>query len=94
MHALDRSNAAWRKSSHSNGSGGSCVEVGTVWPKDAHYDRPVDIDIATIVGLSDSGTPAVAVRDSKDAEGPKLLFTADEWETFIAGVRVGEFDLS
>jgi hypothetical protein len=94
MHAPNQSNVAWRKSSRSNGSGGSCVEVGTMWPKEAHYDKPVDIDIAAIVGLSDSGTHAVAVRDSKDAEGPKLLFTADEWETFIAGVRVGEFDLS
>jgi hypothetical protein len=34
----------------------------------------------------------VAVRDSKNRGGPVLLFTAPEWEAFIAGVRVGEFD--
>jgi Domain of unknown function (DUF397) len=37
---------------------------------------------------------AVAVRDSKDPEGPKLIFTADEWRVFTAGVRGGEFDLA
>jgi len=36
----------------------------------------------------------VAVRDSKDPEGPKLVFTPAEWEAFTAGARVGEFDLS
>ncbi|HEX9542982.1 MAG TPA: DUF397 domain-containing protein [Streptosporangiaceae bacterium] len=37
---------------------------------------------------------AVAVRDSKDPEGPKLVFTPDEWRAFAAGVTAGEFDLS
>ena len=35
----------------------------------------------------------IAVRDSKDTAGPKLVFTAPEWEAFTAGVRDGEFDL-
>ena len=35
----------------------------------------------------------IAVRDSKDPAGPKLVFTAPEWEAFTAGVRDGEFDL-
>jgi Domain of unknown function (DUF397) len=33
----------------------------------------------------------VAVRDSKDPEGPKLIFTLAEWGAFVAGVRDGEF---
>jgi Domain of unknown function (DUF397) len=37
---------------------------------------------------------AVALRDSKDPEGPVLTFTPDEWRVFAAGVRGGEFDLS
>lgn len=36
---------------------------------------------------------AVAVRDSKDPDGPKLAFTPDDWRAFVAGVKVGEFDL-
>lgn len=34
----------------------------------------------------------VAVRDSKDREGPVLKFTPAEWAAFIGGVRNGEFD--
>jgi hypothetical protein len=39
-------------------------------------------------------TPAVAVRDSKNPDGPRLVFPASEWQAFVAGVKVGEFDLS
>jgi hypothetical protein len=35
---------------------------------------------------------AVAVRDSKDRSGPVLIFTAAEWDAFVAGARDGEFD--
>jgi hypothetical protein len=34
----------------------------------------------------------VAVRDSKDPHGPKLIFTPAEWDAFTAGIRVDEFD--
>jgi len=34
----------------------------------------------------------VWVRDSKDREGPVLVFTANEWEAFIGGARAGEFE--
>jgi hypothetical protein len=34
-----------------------------------------------------------AVRDSKDPDGPKLIFTQAEWEAFIGGVKADEFDL-
>jgi hypothetical protein len=37
---------------------------------------------------------AVAVRDSKDPDGPKLTFTPDEWAAFTAGIKTGEFDLA
>ncbi|MEZ0073877.1 DUF397 domain-containing protein [Planotetraspora sp. GP83] len=36
----------------------------------------------------------IAVRDSKDPEGPKLMFTTSEWDAFLDGVKGGEFDLS
>ncbi len=35
----------------------------------------------------------VAVRDSKDPEGPVLTFTKDEWRAFIEGAVAGEFDV-
>ncbi|MEU3170165.1 DUF397 domain-containing protein [Streptosporangium sp. NPDC006930] len=33
-----------------------------------------------------------AVRDSKNPDGPVLRFTPEQWNTFIGGVRDGEFD--
>ncbi|WP_406095418.1 DUF397 domain-containing protein [Kitasatospora purpeofusca] len=33
----------------------------------------------------------VPVRDSKDPEGPALVFPADAWRSFVAGVQAGEF---
>ncbi|MFF1788909.1 DUF397 domain-containing protein [Kitasatospora sp. NPDC058243] len=32
------------------------------------------------------------VRDSKDPDGPVLLFPAPAWRAFVAAVRAGEFD--
>jgi hypothetical protein len=43
------------------------------------------------VAFLDAG--AVAVRDSKDPEGPVLTFTPAEWGAFLDGARKGEFDL-
>jgi len=36
----------------------------------------------------------VAVRDSKDPDGPVLLCTCAGMAAFIAGVKGGEFDLA
>jgi hypothetical protein len=34
----------------------------------------------------------VALRNSRDPEGPALLFTRDEIMAFVHGVRAGDFD--
>ena len=36
---------------------------------------------------------AIAVRDSKNPEGPALIFTQSEWDAFVGGAKDGEFDL-
>lgn len=36
---------------------------------------------------------AIALRDSKNPEGPVLLFTSDEWNAFVAGAKLGEFNV-
>ena len=36
----------------------------------------------------------VAVRDSKNPEGPKLIFEPAQWQSFTSDVRAGEFDLA
>lgn len=35
----------------------------------------------------------IAVRDSKNPDGPQLIFTPAEWTAFISGTKDGEFDL-
>ena len=34
----------------------------------------------------------VPLRNSRDPDGPVLVFTAREWDAFVAGVKLGEFD--
>ena len=36
----------------------------------------------------------VAVRDSKDPDGPKLIFEPDQWLAFTGGVKAGAFHLA
>ncbi|KAK1180380.1 DUF397 domain-containing protein [Streptomyces sp. NBS 14/10] len=33
----------------------------------------------------------VPVRDSKDPHGPALIFSAEDWSSFVSAVRRGEF---
>jgi hypothetical protein len=35
----------------------------------------------------------VALRDSKDTARPAHVFTGEEWDAFLTGVKNGEFDL-
>ncbi len=43
------------------------------------------------VAFIDDG--GVAIRDSKNRQGPVLQFGSAEWEAFVGGVHRGEFDL-
>lgn len=42
------------------------------------------------IGLQRDG--GVLVADTKIADGPRLRFTCEEWDAFVAGVKNGEFD--
>lgn len=52
-------------------------------PRSGHSDC---VEVAVMDG-------EVAVRDSKNRQGPVLRFTPSEWAAFIAGVEDGEFRL-
>jgi|HubBroStandDraft_1064217.scaffolds.fasta_scaffold06540_5 hypothetical protein len=43
------------------------------------------VEVASLAG------GMIAVRDSKDPNGPALVFTADEWRAFLSGARAGDF---
>jgi hypothetical protein len=34
----------------------------------------------------------VAIRDSKNPAGAILVYSTEEWETFVAGAKNGDFD--
>jgi Domain of unknown function (DUF397) len=44
------------------------------------------VEVAFVDGL-------IAVRDSKNAVGPVLVFTPNEWDAFVEGAKDGEFDI-
>ena len=44
------------------------------------------------VEIADLGT-AAAVRDSKDRNGPKLVFAADEWRSFVDTIKADKLSL-
>ena len=57
-----------------------------VWRTSTYSGGNGCVEVASVDGQ-------VGVRDSKDREGPMLVFTANEWEAFIGGARDGEFEL-
>jgi uncharacterized protein DUF397 len=60
-------------------------ESEAVWLKSSYSAENGCVEVAA---LGDH----VGVRDSKDRNGPLLLFTQEEWRAFITGVRNGEFE--
>ncbi|MEU6084363.1 DUF397 domain-containing protein [Streptomyces sp. NPDC047108] len=65
---------------------------------------PVDLSVATwrkssysnsdggeCIEVSDDFAAVVPVRDSKDPQGPVLVFPEGGWSSFVEAVRNGEF---
>jgi Domain of unknown function (DUF397) len=61
--------------------------VDTEWRKSRRSGANGCVEVALKGGQ-------VAVRDSKNRQGPVLTFTPAEWTAFIQGARDGEFDLA
>jgi hypothetical protein len=38
--------------------------------------------------------PSIAVRDSKNPNGPKLIFNATDWHAFTHDIKAGQHDLT
>ncbi|WP_031516612.1 DUF397 domain-containing protein [Streptomyces sp. NRRL F-5123] len=63
-------------------------DLGTAqWRKSSYSNS----DGGECVEVADGVTGLVPVRDSKDPEGPALLFGADAWVAFVGAVKAGEF---
>jgi hypothetical protein len=51
------------------------------------------VEVVTEAGSKENSDHVVTIRDGKNPDGPKLVFTPDEWRAFVLGVKDGEFDL-
>ena len=80
---MDLTGVSWRKSSYSAGNGGDCVEVAEVWRKSSYSGSNGGDCVEVAAALPD----AIAVRDSKDPDGPRLMFTPQDWAAFTATIR-------
>jgi hypothetical protein len=58
-----------------------------VWRKSTHSDyNGCCVEVA--LSWADA-----SMRDSKNPNGAMLTFAADDWRDFVAGLKLGEFDL-
>jgi hypothetical protein len=105
-YCTDLPGATWRKSSHSSGNGGQCVEATTVWRKSNCSGGNGGECVAAAalwrksshsggnggdcVEVAPDRGRLVAVRDSKDPNGPKLLLSAARWQTFTARIKAAD----
>ncbi|MBB3663019.1 MULTISPECIES: DUF397 domain-containing protein [Prauserella salsuginis group] len=61
--------------------------TGVQWRKSRYSGAMGNcVEVAPLVGGD------VAVRNSRDPQGPALVYTRAEIEAFVAGVKDGEFD--
>ncbi len=79
---MDPSATIWRKSSYSQGDGNQCVEVAVLWRKSS-YSQPAGencVEVAVVPG-------AVAIRDSKDPDGPAHVIHPGAFRRLITQIK-------
>ncbi|MER7048539.1 MULTISPECIES: DUF397 domain-containing protein [Streptomyces] len=57
------------------------------WTKSSHSNAT-----GNCVELAELPDGGVAIRNSRDPQGPALVYTRDEIAAFVAGARSGDFD--
>ncbi|KIZ18435.1 DUF397 domain-containing protein [Streptomyces natalensis] len=91
---LDLAAATWVNSSYSDGSGGDCVEFSRdfAWVKSSYSDGSGGQCLEFSRALT-AAHGLVPVRDSKDPDGPALIFPAAHWSSFVDAVKNGELPM-
>ncbi|MFI6771121.1 DUF397 domain-containing protein [Streptomyces sp. NPDC050355] len=62
------------------------IDLSTVTWRKSSYSNP---DGGACIEVSDDFPAVVPVRDSKDAQGPALVFEAAAWTSFVTAVKGG-----
>jgi Domain of unknown function (DUF397) len=72
---------------------GGCIlvrrseQMSAVWVKSSlSFSNGNCVEVAELPG------GVVGVRNSRDPDGPVLKFTPGEWDAFLGGARLGQFD--
>ncbi|MEU8347567.1 DUF397 domain-containing protein [Spirillospora sp. NPDC048832] len=78
-----------RKSPRSGGGGSECVEVAAMWRKGS-YSGSVGQECVEVAALTEQG---VALRDSKDVDGPILSISSHAWTSLLAGIKEEALDI-
>lgn len=81
LEVEERQVTPWRKSSYTGNGGNTCIEV-SAWTKSSYSNNGGD----TCVEVGHC-SHAVAVRDSKDPDGPRLSFSPQAWSVFLDSYR-------
>lgn len=85
----------WQNRSQRDNIGGACVDLEALAPAVVEWQKSIrSTDTGgQCVEVADLAS-AVAVRDSKDPDGPKLVFGAGAWSAFAARAKGGQLDLT
>lgn len=59
------------------------IDQSVTWRRASRCESGACVEVARV-------GDQIAIRDSKDAAGPVLLFTQEEWSAFTRGVRDGD----
>ena len=63
--------------------------AGAIWHKSSYSGS----NGGGCIDVADNLPAIVAVRDSKDLQGPNLTFSRDEWRAFTTSIKRGELGL-
>ncbi|MBM7168013.1 DUF397 domain-containing protein [Streptomyces sp. G44] len=82
----------WRKASYSGSSGGDCIECapldGAAWQKSS-YSGGTGGDCIEFAQAQCNGTATIAIRDSKDPEGPLFTVSSGAFADFVGAAATG-----
>ncbi|MWA04940.1 DUF397 domain-containing protein [Actinomadura sp. LD22] len=86
-NCIELAGLAWRKSAHSASNAAECVELaGLAWHRSTH-SGPNGGECVELADAAGAVADAVAVRDSKDPDGPVLLVTRAALRSAVDAAR-------